>query len=69
MNEVVPERALLAFHRSSLSASIPWWLCWVAWWDFVAAGAQGELLAGASLVEVAEANSFPREMSFVACIS
>jgi hypothetical protein len=62
VNEVILERALLAFHRSSLSASLPWWLRWVAWWDSVAAGAQGELLTGASLVEVAEANSFPREV-------
>jgi hypothetical protein len=62
VNEAIVERALLAFHRSSLSASLPWWLCWVAWLDCAAAGAQGELLTGASLMEVAEPNSFPREV-------
>jgi hypothetical protein len=38
----------------------------VAWWDCVEAGTQGELLTGASLVEVAEANPFPARSVIVA---
>jgi hypothetical protein len=57
-NEVILERALLAFHRSScpLQPMVAVLGCLV---DCAVAVTQGELLTCASLVEVAEANRFP----------